>query len=245
MLYIATVHHKSPRWIEIQASHLRRHICVPFETWTSLEGIDSSYGSHCDRVLEQRGPLAGKLNHLAREISHVAADEDLIMFLDGDAFPIADPLPVVLEGLRTAPLVAASRAAGIAEPQPHPCFSVSTVGAWRALPGDWSSGWAWPQAGGGHTSDVGANLLRALELSQTPWVQLERTNRSQSDPRFFAIYADVVYHHGGGFRDLSRESYAPEETSRRSQLVYEEIESGDARWLARVREAEPAEGARS
>ncbi len=87
MLYIATVHYRSPRWIEIQtplpAPSTSR---VPFQVWSSLEGIDPSYGAHFDRVLEQRGTHAAKLNHLAMEISHVADDEDLLMFLDGDAF---------------------------------------------------------------------------------------------------------------------------------------------------------------
>jgi hypothetical protein len=200
LLYVATVHHKSPRWIEIQARHLREHIPVAFQTWSSLEGIDGAYGAHFDRVLEQRGPLDGKLNHLAREISHVANDEDLIVFLDGDAFPIDDPMPAVTDALAAAPLVAARSAEGL-EPQPHPCFCVTTVGTWRSLPGDWSSGWAWPVAGGGYASDFGANLLRTLELTRTPWVGLQRTNATTLDPLRFAIYADSIYHHGAGFRD--------------------------------------------
>lgn len=232
LLHVATIHHKSPRWIEIQAGYLQRHISVPFQTWSSLEGIDRSYASHFDRVLEQRGPQAGKLNHLAREISYVAADDDLIMFLDGDAFPIADPLPVVMHGLARAPLVAVRRAEVQDEPQPHPCFCVTSVGAWRALRGDWSSGWAWPRENGELVSDVGANLLRALELSQTPWVELLRTNGSKLHPLSFAIYGDVVYHHGEGFRD---DAFA------RSQLIFEAIESGETNWLGCVREGVAAE----
>src|SRR5271154_4966052 len=110
MLHIATVHYKSPRWIEIQASYLRRYLSVPYQTWTSLEGIEPSYSAFFDHVLEQRGPHAGKLNHLAHEICHMAADEDLIMFLDGDAFPIADPIPIIADSLERAPLVAVRRA---------------------------------------------------------------------------------------------------------------------------------------
>jgi hypothetical protein len=200
LLYVATIHHKSPRWIEIQASYLRRHISVPYQTWSSLEGINRSYASHFDRVLEQRGQHAGKLNHLALEICHVASDDDLIMFLDGDAFPIADPMPALMEGLQKAPLVAVRRAENVDDPQPHPCFCVTTVRTWRTLPGDWSQGWVWPAADGRRVSDVGANLLRALECSETPWVQLLRTNGSKLHPLFFAIYGDVVYHHGAGFR---------------------------------------------
>ncbi|MGH2863765.1 MAG: hypothetical protein ACRDJX_00790 [Solirubrobacteraceae bacterium] len=122
------------------------------------------------------------------------------MFLDGDAFPIADPLPVLTAGLARAPLVAVRRAENLNDPQPHPCFCVTTVRTWRSLPGDWSLGPAWRSGAAESVSDVGANLLRTLELSQTPWLELLRTNGSKLHPVFFAIYADVVYHHGAGFR---------------------------------------------
>lgn len=200
MLYIATVHYRSPRWIEIQASQLRRHISVPYQTWSSLEGIDPSYSVHFDRVIEQLGPHAGKLNHLAMEISQQAEDSDLLMFLDGDAFPIADPMPTIEESLAQAPLVAVRRAENLDEPQPHPCFCVTTVGTWRSLPGDWSAGPTWPGPKGRPRTDVGGALLRRLQLTETPWIELLRTNRRNLDPIFFAVYGDVVYHHGSGFR---------------------------------------------
>ena len=200
MLNIATVHHGSPRWIEIQTSHLREHISVPYRTWSSLEGIDSSYATHFDRIVEQRGEHAGKLNHLAIEIAREAFYEDLLMFLDGDAFPIADPMGLVNDALSRAPLLAVRRAENLGEPQPHPCFCVTTVGAWRSLPGDWSAGPTWPGPGGSPRTDVGANLLRALELSNTPWIEVLRSNRRNLDPVYFAVYGDVIYHHGAGFR---------------------------------------------
>lgn len=201
MLHIATVHYKSPRWIEIQERYLRQHISVPYRVWTSLEGIDPSYASHFDRVIEQVGAHAGKLNHLAMEIMHEADDEDLLMFIDGDAFPIADPMPVVTDALSRAPLVAVRRAEHLDDPHPHPCFCVTTVGAWRELPGDWSPGYAWhPRADGGAWSDVGGNLLRQLDLTQTPWVELLRSNGTELDPMYFAIYHDIVYHHVSSFR---------------------------------------------
>jgi hypothetical protein len=200
LLYVATVHYKSPAWIEIQTRHLREHISVPFQTWTSLEEIDPSFARHFDRVLESRGPHAGKLNHLALEISHVADENDLLMFLDGDAFPIADPMPLIERCLAQAPLMAVRRAENVDEPQPHPCFCVTTVGTWQSLPGDWSPGATWPEVGGQMVSDVGANLLRALDLTGTPWVQLLRTNGTRLHPLFFGIYAGTVYHHGAAFR---------------------------------------------
>ena len=99
MLHIATVHYGSPNWIEIQATYLREHISVPYQTWSSLERIDRSYSSYFDRVVEQGGRHSDKLNHLAIEISHEASDGDLLMFLDGDAFPIADPMPLITDAL--------------------------------------------------------------------------------------------------------------------------------------------------
>ena len=200
MLHVVTVHFGSPRWIEIQARYLREHLSVPFMTWTSLERIDPAFGVHFDRVLEQRGRHPGKLNHLAMEIAHEAPDEDLLMFLDGDAFPIADPMPLIEDGLSKAPLVAVRRAENVDQPQPHPCFCVTTVGAWRRLPGDWSGGPTWPGARGIEVTDVGGTLLRQLELSGTPWVQVLRTNQRDLDPLHFAVYGDIVYHHGAGFR---------------------------------------------
>jgi hypothetical protein len=223
MLYIATVHFKSPRWIEIQANYLRRHLSVPYESWASIEDIDSSYSKFFDRVLEQRGPHSGKLNHLALEICHVASDDDLIMFLDGDAFPIADPMPIVTDGLEQAPLLAVRRAENLDEPQPHPCFCVTTVATWRTLPGDWSLGPTWPAVQGRPISDVGANLLRALELSGTPWVQLLRTNGSKLHPLLFGVYGNIVYHHGAGFRDkalprVDRERLKAQQSAPRGML---------------------------
>jgi hypothetical protein len=48
---------------------------------------------------------------------------------------------------------------------------------------------------------VGANLMRTLELTKTPWVPLLRTNGAKLHPLLFAVYGDVVYHHGAGFRE--------------------------------------------
>jgi hypothetical protein len=200
MLYVATVHYKSPTWVEIQTRYLREHLPVPHQIWTSLEGIDPSYAVHFDRVLDQHGSHAGKLNHMAMEISQEASEDDLLMFLDGDAFPIADPMPLINDGLARAPLLAVRRAENVDEPQPHPCFCVTTVKSWNDLHGDWTSGPKWAGARGRLGGDVGGNLLRRLELTKTPWVEVLRSNRRNQDPLYFGIYGDAVYHHGAGFR---------------------------------------------
>jgi hypothetical protein len=194
------VHYASPLWIETQARYLRKHIAIPYRTWASLQRIDPSYSTYFDRVVDQTGRHSDKLNHLAIEIAAEASEDDLLMFLDGDAFPIADPMPLIVDGLARAPLVAVRRLENLGDPQPHPCFCVTTVKAWWDIGGDWSQGYRWTNAEGRRVTDVGGNLLRRLELTGTPWVEVLRSNRKELDPLLFGIYGDIVYHHGAGFR---------------------------------------------
>jgi hypothetical protein len=194
------VHFGSPQWIEVQTRHIREHVHVPYKTWTSLQQIEPSYSRYFDRVIDQQGSHAGKLNHLANEILHAARDDDLLMFLDGDAFPIADPMPQIEGSLARAPLMAVRRRENSGDPQPHPSFCTTTVAAWRTLSGDWSAGHSWVNDAGERVSDVGGNLLRKLELTHTPWVEVLRSNKRELDPIFFGVYGGVVYHHGAGFR---------------------------------------------
>jgi hypothetical protein len=243
LLHIATAHYRSPRWIAIQARYLREHVEGPYRTWASLEGIDVSYGTHFDRVVEQLGSHAGKLNHLAMEIAREAPDEDLLMFLDGDAFPIAPLMGFIEDRLSRAPLIAVRRAENVDSPQPHPCFCVTTVGTWRSLPGDWSGGPVWPGGQGWEVTDVGSLLMRKLELAGLPWVQVLRSNLRNLDPLYYAVYGDVVYHHGAGFRSESLSA------THRSMAPGRSATPGSARpderrgWLAR-RRAERWERAR-
>jgi hypothetical protein len=206
VLYVVTVHFESPRWIEVQRRYLDRHLPRPFEVWTSLQNIDPSYESRFERVFDQKGRNnhASKLNHLASEICDQAADDDVLLFLDGDAFPIADLGSLLSDTLKQVPLIAAQRAENLGDRQPHPCFCVTTVRTWLDLRGDWGAAATWPvSAGGADTgtmSDVGGNLLRRLEVTGTEWLPLLRSNAHNPHPMFFGIYGDLVYHHGAGFR---------------------------------------------
>ncbi len=246
MLHVATAH-RGTRWVEIQARYLRRHISVPYTVWGSLAGVGDAHGGAFDRLIGQKGPEHAKLNHLAVEIEREAQAEDLIMFLDASAFPIADPMPVIERALAQAPLLAVRRDENL-EPQPHPCFCVTTVGAWRRLAGDWSDGYPFTRGDGRHASAPGANLLRRLELTHTPWVPLTRTNPPRRDGLMFAIYGAVVYRHGSGEISAADRRRAPRllpklwwekrllrRSARRAEAMYEAIAAGGEQWLERVR----------
>lgn len=200
MLHVATVHYRDPGWIDLQLNQLARHVSVPYAVWGSLEGIDGHHRSRFDATLDLRGSHAGKLNCLAAEICAGADAHDHLMFLDGDAFPVADPVPVYLRALRSTSLLAVQRIENLGDVQPHPSFAVTTVGTWRELHGDWSEGGTWTNSAGQEVTDVGGNLLAALQRAGRAWQPLRRSNRVDLHPVWFGVYGDVVYHHGAGFR---------------------------------------------
>jgi hypothetical protein len=200
VLHVLTVHHRTQKWIDIQLDFLARHVSEPYITFASLEGIDERVAARFDVTVPSLGPHAGKLNHLAAVASGRADQDDLLMFIDGDAFPIADPMPLVHRELASSALVAVRRDENLRDRQPHPSFAVTTASTWRRLHGDWSSGHPWPIEEGRLVSDVGGNLLYLLEATSTPWSPLLRSNRRNLHPLFFGVYGDIVYHHGAGFR---------------------------------------------
>ncbi len=200
MIHVATIHFESQRWIDIQLDYLRRTMGEPYTVWANLQDVPGDHASKFDHIVEAIGEHPGKLNLVAAEISAVARPDDLIIFLDGDAFPIADPMPTVRRALEETSLVAVRRDENTGDKQPHPCFCVVTVAEWERLHGDWSHGGCWPGPKGEPVTDVGGNLYRSLERSGTPWTPLLRTNRVNLHPVWFGIYANIVYHHGSGFR---------------------------------------------
>ena len=203
MLHVLTVHYRTPKWIDIQLDYLERNIQTPYRTYGCIEGFAPSEASRFDVVVPAYGPHAGKLNYLAAIACNQADDDDLLMFIDGDAFPIADPMPLVSKALDATCLVAVRRDENLAgsDRQPHPCFTVVKVSTWNRIRGDWSAGYPWPAVGNHSVSDVGGNLLFLLESSGLEWTPILRSNTRNLHPLFFGVYGDVLYHHGAGFRN--------------------------------------------
>jgi hypothetical protein len=68
-------------------------------------------------------------------------EDDVLMFIDGDAFPIADVSAFTQKMLARHPLAAVQRLQNDGDVQPHPSFCVTTVGFWKSIQGDWKSGY--------------------------------------------------------------------------------------------------------
>jgi len=200
-LYVATVHWHSEQWIEQQLAALAQFAPGPVKVYAFLDGIGQHRDQdfHCVYRDDSLGH-AEKLNLLAREIAAEAEPEDGLLFLDGDAFPIA-PLEALLQCLTDKPLAAVQRFENNGDQQPHPCFCLTTVGFWVSISGDWRPGGYWIDASGRRITDVGGSLLQLLNDRNIAWLPLLRSNRKELHPLWFAVYGDVAYHHGAGFRD--------------------------------------------
>ncbi len=203
MIHIATVHWNTAKWINVQQSYLRKHLQSPYRIYAWLNNIpsaprDAFYYTCSAPVMSH----AVKLNLLADVVSASAsAEDDILIFLDGDAFPIGDLEALIRQQLTVYPLMAVQRREDHGDLQPHPCFCATTVAFWKRIQGDWNAGYQWQNNDGNWVTDVGGNLLGQLREQQVNWYPLWRTNTRNLHPLFFGVYDHVIYHHGAGFRE--------------------------------------------
>lgn len=205
MIHVLTVHWQDDRWADIQLIYLRKHIQQPFKAYAFLNGLPQVHGAkYFYSSTEPIEEHAIKLNILADVAASNATNaEDLLMFLDGDAFPIGDVISFGREKLNQYPLIAVQRRENGGDIQPHPCFCLTTVGFWKAIKGDWKAGYRWRNSQGDLITDVGGNLLGIFREKGIEWYPMLRSNKRNLHPLLFGLYEDLVYHHGAAFRKPS------------------------------------------
>lgn len=202
MINIATVHHKTDKWIDIQLRYIRRHIKRPYRIYACVSCAKKDFSDMFFFVSSKKGTHTEKLNYLAHEIALRSRDDDMLIFMDGDTFPISDDLiSFVREKIKRRSLVAVKRIENNGDMQPHPSFCATTVGFWRGICGNWNKGYCWRDIRGRKITDTGADLLKKLNDNHIDWYPLIRTNRNNLHPLWFGIYGGMVYHHGAGFRN--------------------------------------------
>jgi hypothetical protein len=199
VIHVATVHWADPKWIGPQLRGLESCLRQPYRLYAELEGIGPDQDGRFDHAFRIGGTHPEKLNALAAEITRQADPQDVLIFLDGDAFPIR-PLDAWLSDLLCQhPLAAVRRDENAGDIQPHPCFCVTTVGFWSNVQGDWRSG-TWVTSEGSEAHDVGGALLGILADSGNTWRPILRSNDVNLHPVLYGVYDHHVYHHGAGFR---------------------------------------------
>lgn len=201
MIHVLTVHWEDERWIDVQLRYLDANIGEAFRVYAFLNGIPDEYRAKF--FYSSTEPIRShpvKLDVLAAVVSEGAAPDDWLIFIDGDAFPIADVVAFGREKLREFPLVAIQRKENAGDRQPHPSFCLTTVGFWTSIGANWGQEHGWTNERGEVVHDVGGNLLAILEERGEHWYPMLRSNTVDVHPVFFGVYDDLVYHHGAGFR---------------------------------------------
>lgn len=197
MILIGTIHWKTDKWIRIQQKYLQKNAGDEYRTYALLSpGLDPA-GFEISRITEEKDH--GKnLNHLLEIIlDSWAGDEEFLVLLDGDAFPVLPLVPYLLEKLSDHPLIALERLENSGEYIPHPAFCVARVGWWRSTGFKWGKGTLIGEFG----NDPGAGLFEELEKAGVPWGRIHRSNKRDLHPLYFGLYDDTIYHHGAGFRE--------------------------------------------
>jgi hypothetical protein len=202
MINVVTVHWLSPQWIPAQLEYLERNANAPFRVFASLNGIeDESLRKRFYYVQDiEIEDHPEKLNILAQVVVEQSKPEDIIIFLDGDAFPIQPLQPWLEETFERHPLVAVQRYENCKDLRPHPSFCATTVGFWKELGCDWTPK-DWVTETGALFLDAGGKLCDLLEEQHVDWLPLRRTNTVDLHPLWYAVYGHKIYHHGAGFRN--------------------------------------------
>ena len=209
MIYILTNHHATPDWISLQSRILElRTSEYPYKVFCGVTDIEGELPQQPKNY--QFDPLEGTVNRHADKMNRLfeiadadhPSDDDLIIFLDPDAFPITDKW---IEGIRQVlskfPLLAISREENIEpllredqKPYPHPCFTATTYKFWKQNSLSWELN---VQEG---ASCAGVMLKKWLEENNYKWAKILRSNVYDLHPLNYAVYGEMIYHHGSGNR---------------------------------------------
>ncbi len=206
MIHVLTIHWHSEDWIDIQLKYLKKHINEPYRVYAFLNDVPQTekhqekfFYSSTENIKSH--PI--KLNLLADLATFAAeSDDDYLVFLDGDAFPIESISAFKNKVFPKHPLAAIQRLENNGDTQPHPCFCMTTVGYWNKIQGDWKAGDVkWLDKFGNKVWDVGGQMLKIMQDHQVDWYKLNRSNQHSLHPLLFGVYDDLIYHHGAAFRN--------------------------------------------
>jgi len=207
MIYILTVHWKVARWLLVQRKYIKKntpekhrlHVHIsPQMKYNGKPKFDKVYCSNESKHWK-------KLDMMASEVCERADKRDILIFMDGDAFPVKRHIPRVKSLLKNNSLVAIQRLENAGECHPHPSYCATTVGFWEGNKCTWGvEGQRQvinpnPPPYKVRLKDTGGKLWSILHDGGFKWHPLLRSNKRDYHPVFFGLYGDMIYHHGGAF----------------------------------------------
>lgn len=208
MIHIITIHFKTDKWVDLQLRQIDKHIS-DYKVWTYCDGFDISPHRHkfhfCEnfkhskKITKQTSSNHWiKLNSLTEVVLNDVdtQDDDLLIWLDSDSFPIKNVNDYVSEKISKYPLIAINRVENDGDVIPHPSFTSTSVSFWKRHKLNWNG---LPE-GKLDIKDSGGALYVYLKNNNIEWYKLLRTRSLTEHPVWFTIYDDLIYHHGAGSR---------------------------------------------
>jgi len=206
MIYIVTNHHGHDRFLNLQAKYVSNHTSGPYKVYCGMSEVPRAHGeekyftnhSFFD-LTEVKNDHGIKMNHLTALIqeNEQISDDDILVFLDGDAFPIDMWEDTVQSELENHALVSVYRTENIEllmpedqKPYPHLLFVAAKAKFW------FDNELSWERDVSKQILAYGPYLKFWLEENNHTTYPLFRTNKVDIHPLFFGVYGDLVYHHG-------------------------------------------------
>ena len=206
MIYIITNHHKHDRFLNLQAKYLHRYTGGDYKVYCGLSEVPEAHGEEqyftkhsffdLSSVKNDHGVKMNYLTEMIKEKEEIHED-DILVFLDGDAFPIADWDEQIRSHLVDNALSCAYRTENLEpllpddhKPYPHLLFVAAKAKFW--IDHDLS----WERDVEKDILAYGPLLKFWLEENKYTTKGLYRSNKVDVHPLFFGVYGDLVYHHG-------------------------------------------------
>ena len=226
MIHIVTVHFGSLDWIPVQHAYIKANVSQ-FKMWYFIDDVEFEpwpfdfavrHKSQSEIRYDHIGKdHAEKLDKMTNELLANEPDDDVVLFLDGDSFPIRPIDKLIDEALADNDFFAIVREE-IDKPFPHPSFACCKLGFWR------KHNLSWGICG----EDTGNCLLEYFNTHNIKWKKVlrshslcsskeESTNKAwkahlkeypqharwrwyRNARPLFGVYGGFVYHHGAAFR---------------------------------------------
>lgn len=215
MIHYITVHFGGDQWVDTQLNHIER-FTSDYKVWCFFgQHMDTLPHKHKYHFLENHDNIEGisgsydhatKLDDLFKVVAEDenTKDDDVVIFLDSDAFPIGNINDYIESKLKGYDL------AGVSRPEDdyryfsiHPCFTFCTVAFWKQNNLTWH-GVNMQAPIKNFLDDTGGLLYQDISKKNIKCFKIFKSTKSSIDthPIFFSSYGDIVYHHGAGSRNF-------------------------------------------
>jgi hypothetical protein len=217
MIHILTSHVFDDTWIDLQIDHIKKHTKEPFKIYSiydcvSVEEFDKhkhkwDYAEQLTKnelSLEMQDPLGHpyKLHYLVDVMAKDAdLENDWLVFLDGDAWPISDDwISHLTSKAKDHVVCSLKRLENDGECRPGSPFLICQPKFWIENKLTWyPEGCYYIDTNGRKVKDVGCKLMHQLQDLNVDWYPLLRSNKKNFHRLWFGIYDNIIYHHSKGF----------------------------------------------